>query len=644
MVSTVPPTEATSTIASVNCTGSHAWARSRARRRDGRVLSLVVAAAVLSACRNPPAVPAAEAAAPTFSKDIAPIVNQRCAPCHHPGGSGPFALLDYESVRKRGQLVRTAVQKRFMPPWLPEPGDVALAGDRHLTDRQIAVFERWVDAGMPEGNRADLPPPPLFGDSWQLGEPDLVVRLPRPYTLAASGSDVWRNFVVPIPVKNSRFVKTIEVRPGSARFVHHAIMAIDETGSSRRRDALDADVGFDGMDMGDAHMPDGSILGWTPGMLPFPGMDDVRWQLDPGTDMVLQLHMVPSGKSETIDPVIGFYFARAVDPGSATYALQLDADDQLDIPAEAGDFSVTDAIVLPAEVELLAAYPHAHFLGKRVELSATLPDGGRRSLLRIERWDFKWQDVYRFASPVALPRGTSVTLRWTYDNTSSNPRQVNHPVRRVTAGNRSSDEMAHLLLQMRLKTIEDRDRVKEAHYAHLVQKNPRNAKFLWALGGVLKDRGRLAEAADYYRQALAVRPDYVSARINLGAVLMGQNRGADAIEQFRAALRLDPDNAGAHYNLAFALSATGRLDDAIRSYREAIRCRAEFAQAHNNVGQLLAATGRLDEALVHLREAARLLPDSANVHQNLGLALRSHGDHEEAARELARANELGARR
>jgi tetratricopeptide (TPR) repeat protein len=377
-------------------------------------------------------------------------------------------------------------------------------------------------------------------------------------------------------------------------------------------------------------------------MLPFPGNDDVRWQLDPGTDLVLQLHMMPSGKPETIDPVIGFHFARELDPGSPTYALQLDADDQLDIPAEASDFSVTDAIVLPVDVDLLAAYPHAHFLGKRVELSATLPGGVRQSLLRIERWDFKWQDIYRFASPVALPRGTSVTLRWTYDNSSSNPRQMNHPIRRVTAGNRSSDEMAHLLVQMRMKTVDDRDRLKETHYAHLVQKSPHNAKFLWALGGVLKDRGRLAEAADYYRQALAVQPDYVSARINLGAVLAGQNRHADAIDQFRAALQLDPDNAGAHYNLAFALAVTGRLDDAIRSYREALRCRPEFAQAHNNVGQLLAATGHLDEALAHLREAARLLPESPNVHQNLGLALRSHGDQAEAGRELQRAEQLAA--
>src|SRR3954469_80488 len=607
---------------------------------------LLLASSSGVACRDTARGAGSQSAAgvPTFSRDIAPIILQRCAPCHHDGGPAPFALTDYASVRTRGQLVRAAVQKRFMPPWLPEPGEVLFASDRRLTDQQIDAMAGWVDAGMPEGNRGDLPAAARFSDEWQLGAPDLIVRLPRPYTLPASGPDVWRNFVVPIPTAHSQYVKTIEVRPGSGRFVHHAIMAIDETGESRRRDAQDAEVGFEGMDMGDAHMPDGSILGWTPGMLPFPGIDDVRWQLDPGTDMVLQLHMVPSGKPEIIDPVIGFHFARAAGPGSPTYALQLDADDQLNIPPEAAEFTVTDSVTLPVDVEILAAYPHAHFLGRRVELSATLPDGHRRSLLRIDRWDFKWQDVYRYASPVVLPRGTVVTLRWSYDNTAANPRQVNHPVQRVTAGNRSSDEMAHLLLQMRLKTFEERDLLKETHYAHLVRKNPGNAKFLYALGGVLKDRGRLAEAAGYYRQALAAQPDYAAAHLNLGAVLVGLNRTGEAIEQLNAALRLDPDSAGAHYNLAFVLAATGRLDEAIREYREALRCRPDFAQAHNNLGQLLAATRRLDEALVHLREAARLLPESPDVHQNLGTALRSRGDQAEAAQELQRAEQLGSRR
>jgi tetratricopeptide (TPR) repeat protein len=607
--------------------------------RAGAVLLLTVA---LTACRaahdSTSAAPPADA--PTFSKDVAPILFERCAPCHHPGGSGPFSLTDYDSVRKRGHLIRTAVAKRFMPPWLPEPGELEFAGNRRLSDRQLQTIERWVDDGMPEGDARDLPRPPQFSNQWQLGDPDLVVRMPRPYVLASAGSDVWRNFVIPIPAAESRYVKTIELRPGSGRFVHHALMAIDETQSSRRRDAADPDVGFDGMDMGDAHMPDGSLLGWTPGMLPFPGIDDVRWRLDPGTDLVLQLHMVPSGKAEIIDPEIGFYFARGSGPGSPTYVLQLDADDQLDIPAGAADFTVADTIPLPVDAEALVVYPHAHYLGKRIEALATLSSGAQRPLLRIDRWDFKWQDVYRYEQPVALPKGTSLSMRWTFDNSEANPRQSNHPPQRVRAGNRSSEEMAHLQIQLRLRTAADRDVLKEAHLRHLVQKNPQNAKFLYGLGGVLKDQGHFSEAENYYRQALAVQPNYAAAHINLGAVLMARNNAREAIDHFRAAVAIDSDAAGAHYNLAFAYAATGRLDESIRSYAEALRCRPDFAEAHANLGQVLSARGRLDEAIAHLREAARLLPNSSEVHKNLGLALRTRGNEHEALRELQHGEQL----
>lgn len=577
---------------------------------------------------------------PTFSRDVAPIIAGRCAACHHQGGSAPFALTDFASVRQRGRLVRAAVQARFMPPWLPEPIGVAFTGDRHLTDAEIHTIVQWVDAGMPEGDPADMPEALHFSNAWQLGEPDLVVRLPRPYTLPATGSDVWRNFVIPIPVTARRYVQTIEIRPGSARFVHHALIAVDETGASRRRDTLDPEPGFEGMDMGEAHMPDGSILGWTPGVVAKPEPADLRWPLNPGTDMVLQLHMVPSGKAEVIDPVIGLHFAEVAEAGSPAYAMQLDADDQVNIPPEAAAFSVTDTMTLPVDAEVLAAYPHAHFLGTRVEGWATLPDGSRRQLLKINRWDFKWQDVYRFAVPVALPRGASVTMEWTFDNSSANPRQVRHPAERVTAGNRSSDEMAHLLLQLRFKTNADRDLLKQSHYEQLVQRSPRNARLLYGLAGVLKDRGQLAAAAAYYQRALDVQPDYVSAYINLGGVLAAQNRNPEAIEHFRTAARLDPDGVTAHFNLAFVLGVSGRLEEAIASYRQALRSRPDFAPAHNNLGQVLAAVGRVDEALAHLREAARLLPDSAEIHQNLGQVLQARGDAGEARRELERARQL----
>src|SRR5262249_12696643 len=178
-------------------------------------------------------------------------------------------------------------------PWLPEPGYGEFAGNRRLTAGQIETIRAWVEQGMHEGNRADLPPAPARADGWQLGEPDLIVTMPVPYTLPAGNTGILRNFVIPIPVSETRLVKTIELRPGSARFVHHALMAIDETPSSRRLDGQDPGLGFAGMDlMGEAHMPDGSLLGWSPGMLPFPGIPGMTWRVQRSTALVHDIHML----------------------------------------------------------------------------------------------------------------------------------------------------------------------------------------------------------------------------------------------------------------------------------------------------------------------------------------------------------------
>src|SRR5262249_20957699 len=148
-------------------------------------------------------------------------------------------------------------------------------------------IRRWVELGMPEGDRADLPLTPSFSGGWQLGEPDLVLKLPRPYVLQPAHEDVFRNFVIPISIEQTRYVKTVEIRPGTARFVHHGLMAVDETRSSRRREAKDGEEGFPGMDLGEASMPDGSLLGWSPGMQPFPGIEGSAWRLQPASDLVL---------------------------------------------------------------------------------------------------------------------------------------------------------------------------------------------------------------------------------------------------------------------------------------------------------------------------------------------------------------------
>src|SRR5262249_53162913 len=161
------------------------------------------------------------------------------------------------------------------------------------------------------------------------------------------------------------------------------------------------------------------------------------------SDLVLQLHMMPSDAAQVVDPIIGLHFADsglAASPAS-TYVLKLDADWALDIPAGDDNFVVSDTMELPVDVQILVVYPHAHYLGKSIDAWATLPDGSRQWLIRIPHWDFKWQDVYRCKEPVSLPRGSRLTMQWTFDNSAAHSHHMNGPVR-VVAGNRTTDEMA----------------------------------------------------------------------------------------------------------------------------------------------------------------------------------------------------------
>ena len=201
----------------------------------------------------------------TFNKHIAPILFAHCASCHRPGGGGPFNLLTYRDVQLRLPLIADAIERRAMPPWVPEPGFAKFVGERRLSDEEIDVFRRWVDEGAIEGDPADLPPPPQWSTGWQLGEPDLVVALPA-YAVPATGREIYRNLVAPIPVSETRYVTTVELRWGDARVVHHARMMIDRTPSSRLFDERNPEPGFDGMGIvSDADNPRGISSDGHPG-------------------------------------------------------------------------------------------------------------------------------------------------------------------------------------------------------------------------------------------------------------------------------------------------------------------------------------------------------------------------------------------
>lgn len=588
--------------------------------------------------------PASTSDSVTFARHIAPILYENCAYCHRPGNIGPFSLLTPEDARARGPLIAEVTSKRYMPPWLPESGFGHLAGERRLTDQEIELIREWVDGGMMVGDPAELPRAPRWADGWNLGEPDLVVEMPAAYELSATGPDVFRNFVIPLPVASTRFVRAVELRPDARTAVHHAVMKVDPTESSRRLDESDPGLGFGGMDaVSMARHPDGYFLGWTPGRLPHPGWDGLAWRLDPNTDLVLQLHMRPTGKPESVGASIGLYFAD--EPPERMPAMITLVSEEIDIPPGDADYEVTQSFELPVTVDVLSVYPHAHLLGKEIRAFAELPDGTTEWLVFIKDWDFYWQDEYRLAEPLSLPAGTTLHMRYTFDNSAANPQNPHVPPRRVVHGNQSSDEMAELWLQVLPRSAEDLEELELATLREWLEVNPSNPYTRYNLGVALAERGRHTEAVREYREALLRAPAFAEAHNNLGNALVQLARLDEAIAAYRDAIEVRPAFAEAHYNLGRVLARKGDVRGAIDQYRRALEANPELGPAHESLGMALATAGQPGEAAEHLSRAIDLSPDALLPLIALAELLAKHPDPavrnpSEAIRLAERASEL----
>jgi tetratricopeptide (TPR) repeat protein len=617
---------------------------------------------------------------PTFNRHIAPLVFKHCAPCHRPGESAPFSLLTYSDVHKRARQIVAVTARRLMPPWLPEPDHGEFLDDRRLNKEQIDSIRLWVEEGALEGSPADLPPLPTWTTGWQLGEPDLVIETEIPYTLPAEGSDVFRNFVIPIPVKKRRYVAAVEFRPGNPKLVHHAVFMIDPTRKSLFLDAEDPEPGYTSMFIGEeAQAPDGHFLGWTPGKIPV--RNDARsWRLDPGSHLVAQLHMLPTGQPKPVEFRVGFFFSDRP-PKRVPFMIRLGSKTQ-DIPAGEKRYVIKDSYVLPVDVELLLVYPHAHYLAREMKGSARLPDGTKLSLIYIKEWDFNWQDDYRYRAPIFLPRGTALSMEYTYDNSADNIRNPHSPPEHVVYGPRSSDEMGDLWLQVLPKRREDLAILKgdfsrkevfgniaanrfklsidpddaEAHYQlgttlvrigqgeeglkHLRQSlkiRPDFADAYNSMGNHYSQLGKAAEAATMFTQAIRVNPDFDLAYTNLGHVFHARKRFKEAKAQFEHALAIHPDSAAAHYGLGLVLSDQGELAAAEERFRRVLRVEPEHMRAYLGLGVALERQGRSQEAENFYAQTLALYPRFSEAHYQLGNLFFRQGRLHKAKAQYERA-------
>lgn len=549
--------------------------------------------------------PAASAQEPAVTyADVSPLLNEHCGSCHRPGGDAPFELVTPESAWARRASIAAVVQAGYMPPWKPDASGVPLAGRRRLSADEARVFQEWARSGVQGGEGT----PPAAMDPWPAGPPDAIITLPA-FRLPADGGDVFRNFVVGVPTDGARVVRGLHFRPRSAA-VHHANIRIDPTPASRRLDEADPESGYEGVILRSADFPDGHFLGWTPGQMAPSLRDELAWSLPAGADLVVQVHLRPTGAVEHVSPEIGIYFGRRLPPRPPVM-VRLSRQD-LRIPPGARGVVIEDAFVLPAGAALAAMQPHAHTRARSVEVIAEPPDAPSRLLLKIGDWDFRWQDRYVLREPLPLPARTGIRMRYTFDNAGAGPAEF---------GWRTSDEMADVWLQFIAATDADRRALAAAARAKMQREDAVGSEVL-----------------------VARQPSHVALRNDAAMLYMAMNDPASALKHFAAVTRLEPHSAAAHYNEGVARAAMNDLDGAAAAYQRAIDRQPDHAAAHNNLGAVLMRQGRWPEALASLQRAVALDRANADAQINLATAHCSTGNPDACLTHIAAFGAIAAER
>jgi hypothetical protein len=425
-------------------------------RRWGQRMVLLVGAALGAG----PAAGAAEA--PTYHRDVAPIIQKNCQECHRPGQVAPFSLLNYAQARKRADDIAAVTDEGTMPPWHASTMEGGpFRGARVLTERERKILSDWAEAGAPEGDPKDAPPPKVWDSDWPLGPPDLILQLSEPYALGASGSDENRVFILPSGLTEGRWLAAADFRPGNMKVVHHILAAYDTSGNARKMDAADKASGYATSGGGYGRLPNGlpffpagQLWGWAPGRRPYWAPEGTARALPAGADVLLQVHYHKSGKPETDVSAIGLYFARGpVDKQIRSTVVipprsGLLGRPRLRIPPGEAHHEVKGETTIRQDSHLLSVFPHMHLRGRDFLMTAVRPDGSRQTLIRVDDWDFNWQTPYEFLKPVALPKGTRVETVAHFDNSAGNPRNRSKPPVEVRWGEDTTDEMCIGFMQL----------------------------------------------------------------------------------------------------------------------------------------------------------------------------------------------------
>jgi hypothetical protein len=420
--------------------------------------TLAPAAALLALLASPLAAQTAGAssAVPTFSRDVAPILHKHCVTCHRPGEMAPMSLLTFQEARPWVRSIRTRIEAGTMPPWHAEAPFGTFSNDRRLTAAEKETIVRWAAGGAPEGDPNDLPTPPVFPKDWRIGTPDLVVSMPKPFEVPASGTIDYQNFDVPTNLTEDKWVQALELRATAPAVVHHILVFGREPGGvapqAYTQRALPnggnhgvvpprptAESGTPGQRDG-SQPPRRLLATLAPGTSTFVFPEGAAMKIQAGTTFVFQVHYTANGTPATDQSSIGLVFAK--EPPRQEMRVSHFMNTQLFLPAGSANQRVDAAIEFTADSHIVALFPHTHPRGKSWEYRMVYPDGRSEVVLSVPKYDFNWQTYYQYARPIPAPKGSRLEAIAHYDNSTANKANPD-PTADVRWGEQTWEEMQY---------------------------------------------------------------------------------------------------------------------------------------------------------------------------------------------------------
>ena len=371
----------------------------------------------------------------TYHGRISRLLQTHCVECHHQGGSAPFSLEELADVKSHAAAIQNVVERGIMPPWFAAPTPAGeksrWSNDRSLPALDKADLLAWLAGGQTEGDAREAPLPRRFPDEWQIGTPDLIVQIPSPIEVKASGVMPYQEVVVETKLASEKWVQALEIQPTARGVVHHVLVfmlaPLDSDGKNVGRD-----------DRKSADGQHGLVASYVPGNGVIRLPDDYPKLLPAGSRLWFQIHYAPNGAATADQMRLGMVFAKKR-PQNVVQVKGV-VDKQLNIPPGADNHAEVGMLRLGTDMRIMAFMPHMHLRGKAFRYEAVLPDGTMQLLLDVPRYDPNWQLTYRLAEPIELPKQTTLRVTGWFDNSRNNPGNPD-PGKTVHWGQQVDEEM-----------------------------------------------------------------------------------------------------------------------------------------------------------------------------------------------------------